>query len=155
MKHGLPGAGQIIYSVPRLKKDSQVHFHHTFSPRKVCWDHWTDVFPVTKKMLSKFSSVSREMPEILHHNLEDMANRCYQVLKSLWFLTVLALGSERTLLKRQTELLDSSEGKRAAKNLSTWVLSRWLTVEREDFWISSSDCHIFSMACAPPQHTHK
>lgn len=59
------------------------------------------------------------MPKILYHNLEDMANGCYQVLRCLWFLTMLGLGSERTLLKRQTELLDSSEGKQAAKNLLT------------------------------------
>ena len=60
MKQGLLRAGQIIYSVPRLKNDSQVHFHRTFSPRKVCRGHWT-VFSVAKKMFSKFSSVSQEM----------------------------------------------------------------------------------------------
>lgn len=119
--------------------------------QKVWWGHWTDAFQLPKRCSQSFLLCLTRCPKFS----TTMANRCYQVLRSLWFLMVLALGSERTLLKRQTELSNSSEGKQAAKNLPTWVLSWWLMVEREDFWISSSDLHIFSMACAPPQYTHK
>lgn len=47
--------------------------------------------------------MTQEMPKILYHNLEDMANGCYQVLRCLWFLTMLGLGSERTLLGKKAD----------------------------------------------------
>lgn len=119
--------------------------------RKVWWGHWTDVFQLPKRCSQSFLLCLTRCPKFS----TTMANRCYQVLRSLWFLTVLALGSEKLFWKDKQNCRTAQKVNELPKNLPTWVLSWWLMVEREDFWISSSDLHIFSMACAPPQYTHK